>query len=92
MAQGVGARVFDITCKFIGPIDVMTMGVTAVDEILPHIRDLSTALNSYPNMPASYKGTATINKWVGILQNKKASEDLSDDEIRQLKLDLDTSC
>jgi hypothetical protein len=82
MTQGLGARVFDITCKFIGPIDVMVMGVTAVDEILPHIRDLNSALSSYPNMPSSYKGTATINKWLGILQTKKASEELSEDEIR----------
>ena len=54
MAAGASARIFDITVKFIGPIDVMTMGVTAVDEILPHIRDLSAALHAFPNMPSNY--------------------------------------
>ena len=68
VSAGASARIFDITVKFIGPIDVMTMGVTAVDEILPHIRDLSAALNSYPNMPSSYQGIAKINNWVNILQ------------------------
>jgi hypothetical protein len=37
---GVAKRVFDITSKFIAPIDVLQLGITAVDEILPHLRDL----------------------------------------------------
>ena len=49
-------RVFDITSKFIAPIDVLQLGITAVDEVLPHVRDLAQALSSYPNMPPSYNG------------------------------------
>ena len=49
-------RVFDITSKFIAPIDVLQLGINAVDEVLPHIRDLSQALSNYPNMPSSYAG------------------------------------
>ena len=49
-------RVFDITSKFIAPIDVLQLGYKSVDEILPHVRDLAQALSTYPNMPESYKG------------------------------------
>jgi hypothetical protein len=37
---GVAKRVFDITSKFIAPIDVISLGMIAVDELLPHLRDL----------------------------------------------------
>ena len=64
MAAGIASRVFEITTKFIGPIDVLQLGITAVDEILPHVSDLHRALQSFPNMPAAYTGTAKVDEWV----------------------------
>ena len=43
----------------------------------------------YPNLPPSNDAVVLISKWVNILKNKKASDELSEDEIRQLKADID---
>ena len=91
-SAGVAKRVFDITSKFIAPIDVLQLGITAVDEILPHIRDLLQALTTFPNMPPTYQGTQVVQNWVNILNSKKAADNLTDDECRQIKLDLDAAC
>jgi len=43
-------------------------------------------------MPAAYQGTAKVDEWSKILSAKKASDNLTEDEVRQLKLDLDSAC
>ena len=45
---------FDITAKFISVMDVLVMGESGVDEILPHLNELRTALANFPDMPAHY--------------------------------------
>lgn len=86
--RNLAQRVFDITTKFITPIDVLELGMTSIDEIAPPIRDVYQALNNYPNMPATYTGLATIGKWVKILDTKKATDNLNPEEVRSLKYDL----
>jgi len=39
-------------------------------------------------MPASYTGLTSLSKWVKILETKKATDNLSPDEVRELKYDL----
>ena len=46
--KNMAQRVFDITTKFIQPIDVLTLGINSVDEIAPPIRDVHAALLNYP--------------------------------------------
>jgi hypothetical protein len=71
--------VFDITSKFIAPIDVLQLGITAIDEVLPIIRDLATALSNYPNMPTSYQGLATVKEWEQKMSSMAASDNLTED-------------
>jgi hypothetical protein len=73
-------------------MDILVMDVSGVDEIMPHINELHTSLKNFPDMPAHYQGLEKIVKWVEILTSKAASDNLTDDEIRSLRLDLDTSC
>jgi len=46
--KNLAQRVFDITTKFIQPIDVLALGITSVDEIAPPVRDVHQALLNYP--------------------------------------------
>ena len=55
---------FDITTKFIGAVDLLALGMTAVDNILPDMRDLHTALSTFPGMPMHYQGTQKVHDWV----------------------------
>jgi ESCRT-I complex subunit VPS28 len=81
--------VFDITTKIISALDIVSMGIASVDQLTPYVRDILTALNNYPNLPATFSGTQTIRKQIDILAQKQATDDLSENELRQLKFDIE---
>ena len=81
-------RVHDITQKFISAMDVIAMNADQVDDVDPPIRELHQALLNYPGLPPEYTGLKTVQGWVTTLSQKKAHETLSQDELRQLKMDL----
>jgi hypothetical protein len=80
--------VFDVTSKFIGVIDILELNIREVDQIAPQLRDAHTALKNYPSLPPTYQGLNILTKWVGIMDQKKVTDDLSEDEIRQLKYEV----
>lgn len=82
-------RVFDITTKFIMANDVLALGMTSIDQVAPGVRDVQQALQNYPNMPASYTGLKSLTKWVQVLEQKKATDNLNENEMRELKYDLE---
>lgn len=86
--QNVAQRVFDVTSKFIGVIDILELNIREVDQIAPQLRDAHTALKNYPSLPPTYQGLNILTKWVGIMDQKKVTDDLSEDEIRQLKYEV----
>lgn len=87
--KNAAQRIFDITTKFIQPLDVLALGINSVDEIAHPVRDVQQALMNYPNLPQSYQGLNLVTKWVDTLSKKKATDTLTDDEVRQLKFDLE---
>ena len=82
---------FDIAQKMITALDVIAMNLKSVDEISPVVRDIQTALKSYPNLPASYEGKAKIDLWCDTLKNLNASDEITDEQARQLKFDLENA-
>lgn len=58
------------------------MGISSVDQLTPYVRDIMTALNNYPNLPANFNGTQLIRKWIDTLALKQATDDLSENELR----------
>ena len=75
-------RVFDITTKFIAPIDVLALDIKSVDDLLPALRDVQKALTEYPNLPADYQGLPTVAAWVNKMSVMKAAEEISDEDAR----------
>ena len=84
-----GQRVAEITQKLISAIDVMQLQFKSVDQLAPYIRDIHVALNGFPNLPANFRGLATIKKWIDFFQGKQATDELSEQECRQLQYDLE---
>ena len=88
--KGLAIRVMDITQKMIGAQDILEIDIKEVDQIFPAINEIEKALLNYPNLPPNNEGLVKVSHWVNILKTKNASDQLSDEEIRQLKLDLDS--
>ena len=87
--RNLAQRVFDITTKFIAPIDVLALDIKSVDDLLPPLRDVQQALQAYPNLPADYQGLPTVTVWVNKMSTMKAHEEISEEDARQLKFELD---
>ena len=88
-AKNLAQRVFEITTKFITVIDILALNMTSVDELAPPVRDVHSALLSYPKLPQTYTGVQTLQKWIHSLERKSATDNLNDDEVRQIKYDLE---
>ena len=58
------------------------MNISSVDQVAPYIRDIQTALGTYPNMPVNFTGGALIKKWVDFFHGKLATDDLNENELR----------
>ena len=89
--KNVAQRVFDITTKFMQPIDMLTLEIKSVDEILPSVRDVHQALANYPKLPSDYQGLSKVKEWMDRMNLMKASDSLSDEDARQLKFDLESA-
>ena len=50
---------------------------------------MQQALKNYPQLPAEYEGLAHVDRWMQKLSTMKASDNLTDDDARQLKFDLE---
>ena len=81
----------DITQKFIGAHDMLELGIFDVDQVMPAIIDIKNALANYPNLPQDSECFVKANKWAAKLMGKNATDQLSEGEVRELKLDLETS-
>lgn len=74
----------------ISALDVVSMGMSSVDQLAPYIRDIQIAFQNYPNLPKQFEGLGLIKKWVDFFGNKSATDDLNENEIRQLKFDIES--
>ena len=87
----MAVRVFDITQRMINASDLMELGHQDVDQLLPAIIDIQSSLYKYPNLDKNAPYVVKMDKWASTLQSKGASDAISDEEMKQLKLDIETS-
>jgi len=67
------------------------MGNVSVDQLLPYLRDLLDALNKMPTLSPDFVGKAKIKEWIKILTPQPASYQLTDEQVRQISFDLESS-
>jgi len=79
------------TQEFITMQDALELGLNAVDQLQPQLTGLMEALNNLSIMNADHLAKQTIRQWVKKLNGMSASEELQENDIRQLKLDLEKS-
>ena len=84
-------RVMDITSKMINAIDLLSIDITDIDQVCPAVVEIQNALNIYPNLPPDIECVTKIAFWVTTLKGKAVTDTLTDDEIKQLKFDLEAS-
>jgi ESCRT-I complex subunit VPS28 len=76
---------------FISAMDYLKLNQRAVDSILPAIMRLVTSLRKVEGLPQDFIGLVRLDPWLKKLDNMKAHEEISEEEERQLLLELDNA-
>jgi len=76
---------------YIGAMDTLKLNMAAKDQIAPCLSDLLISLHKVPQLPAEFAGKLCIRRWVERLDNMRASDELGEDEVRQLLYEIENS-
>eukprot|EP01029_Cantina_marsupialis_P028157 TRINITY_DN7753_c0_g1_i1.p1 TRINITY_DN7753_c0_g1~~TRINITY_DN7753_c0_g1_i1.p1 ORF type:complete len:208 (-),score=61.10 TRINITY_DN7753_c0_g1_i1:305-928(-) len=76
---------------FITLLDSLKLGELAVDIVQPQLTDLLGSLNKVSQLPTDFIGKEKVESWLKTLNSMRASEELSDDQARQLSFEVEQS-
>jgi ESCRT-I complex subunit VPS28 len=76
---------------FITTMDAVKLEQRAVDELQPLLSDLMDVLTRVPETPNDFEPNRKIQKWLQKLNAMRAVEEITEDDSRQLYMDLDSA-
>ncbi|KAJ1964917.1 Vacuolar protein-sorting-associated protein 28 [Dipsacomyces acuminosporus] len=82
-------HVANIVQQFITVLDALNLGMKSVDKLHPLIAELLQSLNSAAFLPQDYKWKGSLKDWLISLNKMKASDELDDDQMRQLIFEVE---
>ena len=90
-ADGLNFLVAQTVQLFITALNSLKIRMYAVDEVHPLLTDLLSSLNSHPHLQLEFVGKVIVKEWISTLDSMFASDELSEEKVRQLLFDLETS-
>ncbi|EDO44166.1 predicted protein [Nematostella vectensis] len=79
----------DTVSLFITIMDKLRLQIRAVDEVQPDLRDLMDTMATMAILPEDFDGKQKVNMWYQTLNGMKASDELTDEQVRQMLFDLE---
>lgn len=87
----VSRTIAEAVSLFITIIDRLRLEGRAVDELYPDLKELHETLSRMSTLPQDHGSREKVKHWIELFTSMKASDELSDDQIRQMTFDLDTA-
>jgi len=84
-------NVMDISERFITAMDALKLNMRAVDELFPSVNEILEHMNRFVGLPMDHDARLRIKKWVVELTAMKASDELTEEQSRQMFFDLETA-
>lgn len=84
-------HIADVVSLFITIMDKLYLKNRAKDEIHPEMRDLKLTMERLNIVTNDFEGKLLVDKWLCTFSEMNASDELSDEQVRQLLFDLDAS-
>ena len=72
-------------------MDALKLDQRATDQIQPLIKELTGSLNRISGIPSDFDPLIKIKLWLNKLHQMRATDELAEDETRQLLFDLEGS-
>ncbi|CAI0468417.1 unnamed protein product [Linum tenue] len=85
------ATVAECVQNFITAMDSLKLNMVAVDQVHPLLSDLSASLNKLSILPPDFEGKTKMREWISRLSKMGASDELTEQQSRQLHFDLESS-
>jgi len=76
---------------FITAMDSVKLNLVSVDAIHPLLNDVAESLNKNSFLPPDFEGKTKMKNWLTILNKMRASDELNEEQVRQLLFDLESS-
>jgi len=77
--------------SFITTLDSIRLGMVAVDEISPSLKDLLVQLNKLNFLPTDNLAKSAVQSWISKLHLKPANYELPEEDKRQILFDLESA-
>jgi len=90
-SQGNAVSVAATVQHFITAMDSLKLNMIAVDQVYPLLSDLVQSLHKVKQLPPDFEGKKKTKDWLSKLHAMPASQDLDEDEVRQLLFDLENA-
>lgn len=74
---------------FITAMDSLKLNMVAVDQVFPILSDLLQSMHRVAELKPDFAGKIKMKEWIGKLHAMPASQELQEDEVRQLLFDLE---
>jgi ESCRT-I complex subunit VPS28 len=81
----------DIVALFITLMDKVRLEMKAMDMLQPDLRDLLETMNRLSLVPSDFEGKEKVQSWIDTFAKMSASDELTDEQARQLTHDLEVS-
>lgn len=81
--------IFHCVQHFITMMDSLKLNMRAVDELYPTLNELCESLNKLVYLNSDHIVKQKTHHWLSVLYNRKAHEELAEDEVRQMSFELD---
>ncbi|EFO95797.1 hypothetical protein GCK72_003600 [Caenorhabditis remanei] len=84
-------HIASIVEQFITFLDSLRLNTRAVDDLYPVLDDLYNAINSTSRVPIDASVTTKVKKWHDRLSSMLATDEISDDDARQMIFDIESA-
>lgn len=84
-----GTLILEATQDFIMFLDALKLGLLAKDQLHPLLSDVIQSVNKVTDR--GFEGRAKIVQWLIVLNQMKATEEVSEEQARELELDMNSA-
>lgn len=84
-----GALILEATQDFITFLDALKLGLFAKDQLHPLLTEVIKSVNKVTDR--DFEGRGKIIQWLITLNQMKASEELSEEQVREIDLDINSA-
>ncbi|KAI1295451.1 Vacuolar protein sorting-associated protein 28 -like protein [Halotydeus destructor] len=81
----------DIVSLFITVTDKLRLGLKSTDELQPDLRELYDTMSRLTLIPSDFEGKQKVQDWLNTFTSMAASDELSENQVRQIIFDMESS-